>query len=89
MINQLKQILTFLLHASPEALLETTVSALVPLILVNLTNSREAALVQIVSTDTSPEKAFTPIAREGPVVLSSSPIHADGASSRTLGRGGG
>lgn len=71
--------LTFLLHASPEALLEPAVAALVPLVFVHHALPAKSAGVHVVLPHAPPEEALAAITARGAVVFACGPVPTDGA----------
>lgn len=71
--------LTFLLHASPEALLEPAVTTLVPLIFVYHALPAKPAGVHVVLPHAPPEESLAAVTARGSVVFTGGPIATDGA----------
>ena len=71
-----------LLHPSLEALPQTAIAALVPLVFVHRAVARKPAAVCMLLSDASPEKSFAAVARSCSVMFSCSAVSTDGAVCR-------
>lgn len=61
-ITLLERVLTFLSHSDPEALPQSTVSALVPFVLVDNAAAVETTRVHVVLTNTPPKEPLASVA---------------------------
>lgn len=76
--------LTFFLHSSFETLSQATVTALIPLVLVNDTISREATRVRLILPYATSKESFAAITAGCTIMLSGRPIATNRASTQRL-----
>lgn len=70
--------LTFFLHSSSEALAQTTISTLIPLVFIHHAVSVEPAGVDVISPNAPAEETLAPVAAESSIMFAGGLVPADG-----------